>query len=287
MANQLREHLKRVFPAALGLFEDLDSPISLKFLTRFDCQDRADWLTPKRLDGWLKSVRYTGHSDPAILHARLLAAPRGATGEDGAAYAGITHALVATLSSLVAQINTLSKRIGEQLASHADAHIFTSLPRSGTIRAARLLAEIVTAAPDSPPPKHNRPGRRGALTRQSGKRSVSFRWACDNNYRAVCDFANDSRHANPWPPTSTTAPVPQHDHPHATRILARACSRHLTVNNTPHPNTLHPHTQPLTLRRANGHPCLPETAVAGVTADRLISGDGRVVRWLEPVPIPA
>jgi transposase len=226
MANQLREHLKRVFPAALGLFEDLDSPISLKFLTRFDCQGRADWLTPKRLDGWLKSVRYTGHSDPAVLHARLLAAPRGATGEDGAAYAGITHALVATLSSLVAQINTLSKRIGEQLASHADAHIFTSLPRSGTIRAARLLAEIGDCRARFPTPEALI-GLAGVApsTRQSGrKRSVSFRWACDKQLRdAVCDFANDSRHANPWAADLyNRARARKHDHPHATRILARA-----------------------------------------------------------------
>jgi len=34
------------------------------------------------------------------------------------------------------------EQIAEQLALHADAHIFTSLPRSGTVRAARLLAEI-------------------------------------------------------------------------------------------------------------------------------------------------
>ena len=49
VANQLREHLKRVFPAVVGLFADLDSPISLKFLRRFDSQDRADWLSTKRL----------------------------------------------------------------------------------------------------------------------------------------------------------------------------------------------------------------------------------------------
>ena len=76
MANQLREHLKRVYPGAVGLFEDLDSPISLKFLARFDCQERADWLTPKRLGTWLKSVHYTGRTDPAICTAgspRLLA----------------------------------------------------------------------------------------------------------------------------------------------------------------------------------------------------------------------
>ena len=102
VANQLREHLNRVFPGAVGLFADLDSAISLKFLTRFDCQDRANWLTPARLGAWLKSVRYNGRTDPATLHTRLTAAPRGATGGEGAAHAAITRALVATLSALVA-----------------------------------------------------------------------------------------------------------------------------------------------------------------------------------------
>ena len=77
-----------------------------------------------------------------MLHARLRAAPRGATGLDGAAQAHITRALLATLSTLVEQIRVLSEQIAEQLALHAEAHIFTSLPRSGTVRAARLLAEI-------------------------------------------------------------------------------------------------------------------------------------------------
>jgi len=46
------------------------------------------------------------------------------------------------LVSIVEQIKALSEQIAEQLDAHADAHIFTSLPRSGTVRAARLLAEI-------------------------------------------------------------------------------------------------------------------------------------------------
>jgi transposase len=226
IANQLREHLKRVFPAALGLFENLDSPTSLKFLTRFDCQDRADWLTPTRLHGWLKSVHYPGHTDPADMHSRLIAAPRGATGEHGAANACITRALVATLTSLVGEISTLSKRIGEQLAAHADAHIFTSLPRSGTIRAARLLAEIGDCRARFPTPEALI-GLAGVApsTRQSGKmRTVGFRWACDKQLRdAVCDFANDSRHANAWAADLyNRARARKHDHPHAVRILARA-----------------------------------------------------------------
>lgn len=47
-------------------------------------------------------------------------------------------------------------------------------------------------------------------TRQSGKITVvGFRWAVDKQLRdAVCDFAGDSRHANPWTPTSTSEPEP-------------------------------------------------------------------------------
>ena len=65
VANQLRAHLKIVFPGAVGLFADLDSPISLAFLTRFNCQDRADWLSVTRLAYWLAGVGYSGRTDPA------------------------------------------------------------------------------------------------------------------------------------------------------------------------------------------------------------------------------
>ena len=131
-----------------------------------------------------------------------------------------------TLTTLVEQIAILSKQIGDQLAAHADAHIFTSLPRAGTVRAARLLAEIGDCRGRFPTPE--------ALaclagvapsTRQSGKmRSVGFRWGCDKQLRdAVCDFANDSRHANPWAADLyNRASARDHDHPHAVRILARA-----------------------------------------------------------------
>jgi transposase len=35
VANQLRAHLRVAFPGAVGLFSDIDSPISLRFLERF------------------------------------------------------------------------------------------------------------------------------------------------------------------------------------------------------------------------------------------------------------
>jgi transposase len=215
-----------VFPGAVGLFADLDSPISLRFLARFDCQDRADWLSPKRLAAWLTSVGYCGRVDPAVLHARLVAAPRGATGDHGAAQAHVTRALLATLISLVEQIKLLSEQIAEQLAAHDDAPVFTSLPRSGTVRAARLLAEIGDCRARFPTPE-SLACLAGVApsTRQSGKhQAVTFRWAADKQLRdAVCDFAGDSRHANPWAADLYRKAIKRgHDHPHAVRILARA-----------------------------------------------------------------
>jgi transposase len=226
LANQLRAHLRNALPGAVGLFKDIDSPVSLAFLARFDTQDRAGWLTPARLGRWLASISYTGGTDPTVLHARLTAAPRGATGDDGQASACITRALLAVLTSLTSQIKVLSGQIGEQLAAHADGHIFTSLPRSGTVRAARLLAEIGDCRARFPTPDALACLAGAApSTRQSGKmRAVTFRWACDKQLRdAVTDFAGDSRHASPWAADLyQRARARGHDHPHAVRILARA-----------------------------------------------------------------
>ena len=222
-ANQLRAHLQIVFPGAVGLFAALDSPISLAFLTRFDCQDRADWLSANRLGAWLSSVGYSGRTDPAVLYARLTSAPRGTAGTDDTA---TTAAFVAVLSALAAQIKALDDAIADQLARHADAQIFTSLPRSGTVRAARLLSEIGDCRARFPTPQ-SLACLAGVApsTRQSGKvKHVGFRWAADKQLReAVTDFAGDSRRANPWAADIYHRAIARgHDHPHAVRILARA-----------------------------------------------------------------
>lgn len=225
-ANQLRAHLRLVLPGAAGLFADIDSPISLAFLTRFGTQDKTDWLTPARLGAWLSRQGYSGKADPAVLHARLIASPRGATGTHATAQAPITAALVAVLTTLLAQIKALHDSIDDQLSAHPDAHIFTSLPRAGRLRAARLLAEIGDCRARFPTASSlTCLAGVAPSTRQSGKsRVVGFRWACDKQLRdAVCDFAGDSRRASPWAQDLyQRARARGHDHPHATRILARA-----------------------------------------------------------------
>jgi len=225
--NQLRAHLAASFPAGTGLFAELDSQISLAFLSRFGSQDAAGTLSEDDLAAWLRSRPHRGNAArPEQLLARLQAAPPGATGAGGAARAAVTGALVATLTTLAAQIRALEAEIAAQLAVHPDAHVFTSLPRAGTLRAARLLAEIGDCRSRFPDPE-SLTGLAGAapVTRQSGKHiSVGFRWAVNRQLRdAVCDFAGDSRHASPWAAgIYDAARARGKDHPHAVRITARA-----------------------------------------------------------------
>jgi transposase len=229
LCNQLRAHLRIVFPGAVGLFRDLDSPISLTFLTRFPTADKAAWLSVKRLGAWLAANRYSGRTKTAVLLERLTSAPVGHTGDAGDAAGRTTLAYVAALQAICEQIRTLETDIAEQLAVHPDAQIFLSLPRCQVIRAAKLLVEIGDARGRFPTDA-SLAALAGACpsTRQSGRHHVvTFRWACDKKLRAaVMDFAGDSRHASPWAAAIYHRHITQgKTHQHAVRILARAWLR--------------------------------------------------------------
>jgi len=229
LANQLRANLLAAFPGAVGLFAELDSQISLTFLTRFPSAERAAWLSEKRLTAWLAAVGYSGRQTPEQVMAHLRAAPAGLTGPAGAACATVTEQLVATLSDLRVRIDALDEAIAETLALHHDAAVFTSLPRAGINRAALLLAEIGDCRARFPDDAALAAAAGVApSTRASGKKHhVAFRHSCDKKLReALIDFAADSRQASPW-----AAAIYQRArdrgarHPHAVRILARAWCR--------------------------------------------------------------
>jgi transposase len=138
----------------------------------------------------------------------------------------VTRALLTALRALVDQIDVLTDQITEQLHAHTDAHVFTNLPRAGTVRAARLLAEIGDARGRFPTPEALASLAGVApSTRQSGKsRIVGFRWAVDRQLRdALAEWAGDSRLSSPWAADIYRRARDRGcDHPHAVRILARA-----------------------------------------------------------------
>jgi transposase len=81
LANQLRAELERFWPGPIGLFAELDSPISLAFLVRYPSPADARGLGVKRLATFLKAHRYSNRKTPAQLLERLRSAPAGRAGE--------------------------------------------------------------------------------------------------------------------------------------------------------------------------------------------------------------
>ena len=226
LMQQLRAHLELVYPGAVGLFWDLDSPIALRFLLRYPSASKAAWLSPRRMAAWLRGEGYCGRTSPDKLCRRLEAAPAGVTGPEAEARAAVTLAFVRALLAVRDQVAELEGRIAEQLELHPDGAIFQSLPRAGIVRAANLLGEIGNVRDRFPTPE-SLACLAGAApsTRQSGQHlSVTFRFACDKKLRdALVDFAEDSRFANPWAAeVYRRARARNKTHPHAGRILARA-----------------------------------------------------------------
>ena len=227
--NELRCNLELALPGAIGLFSRPDSPITLTFLRRFPTAAKVGWLSPVRFAGWLRSVGYTGGIPADVLYARLTDAAPGLVGAEGEARGAITLAMVDTVEMINTRITAIEERIGEVFANHPDRVIFASLPRSGTVRAANLLAEIGDCRQRFPTD-----AALAALagvspsTRQSGKREQTvFRWACNKKLRfAVMDFANGSRAVDPWAADTYRRAIERGcRHNHAVRILARAWIR--------------------------------------------------------------
>jgi transposase len=228
--NQLSALLEAHWPGAKAIFADVESPVSLEFLTRYPTPAAAAHLGEKRMAAFLVKHGYSGRRPAAELLARLRAAPPGTSRESlTEALRDAVLAAVGVLTALNAAVKKLDRSVAAHLGEHPDGAIFTSLPRSGQVNAAQVLAEWGDArqAYDGPDSVAALAGCT-PVTKQSGKhRAVHFRWACNKRFRAaVTTFADNSRHASPWAAKIyTDARASGKDHPHAIRVLARAWIR--------------------------------------------------------------
>ena len=145
LANQLRAQLEASWPGAL-IFSGVDSPISLAFLGRYPGPGDAEGLGERRMAAFLQRNSYSGHTDPAVLVARMRSAPEGTAEAGNAAKARrtVVLALSAPSEPIVAEIAALTSRIRAALGTHPDAEIFASLfcDRKTAICPATLIAEL-------------------------------------------------------------------------------------------------------------------------------------------------
>src|SRR6266849_8234340 len=158
----------------------------------------------------------------------------------------LVRGLVAVLTPLVAQIQQLAAAIAAVLQHHPDAPIVQTFPRSGTVNAAQILAELgddrrrFTSAEQLAAEAGVAP-----VTHASGKHhGVTFRWACNKRLRSALTTFSDTPATPPLgPPTFIAGPSARGcDHPHAVRILARAWVRVLWrcwQNRTPYEPAQH------------------------------------------------
>jgi transposase len=230
LANQLRALLEGFWPGAAAIFAEVDSPIALAFLTRYPTPHSAARLGEKRLAQFLGQHAYCGRRPVAELLARLRTAPASQVGEAEAEASGeVVRALVAVLTPLVAHIQQLSAAIAAALPQHPDGRLVQSLPRSGAINAAQILAELGDDRARFPTAEHfAAESGLAPVTHASGKHhAVVFHWACNKRLRqALTTFADNSRHASRWAAlVYQRARARGCRHQHAIRILARAWAR--------------------------------------------------------------
>jgi len=230
LANQLRALLESFWAGAAAIFADIDTPIALAFLAQYPTPAHAAKLGPKRLAAFLARNAYCGRRSPELLLERLRSALVVDIGENEMEAKGeIVRTLVAILETLVARLQTLSASVEHAVTQHPDGPMITSFPRAGRINAAQILAELGDDRARFSSDAHLAAEAGVApVTRESGKhRSVTFRWACNKRLRqALICWADNSRHSSTWATrVYSSARARGCDHPHATRILARAWIR--------------------------------------------------------------
>ncbi len=230
VANQLRAMLESFWPGATTIFADIDSPIALAFVEAYPTPSRARSLGPKRIARFLARNRYSGRRSPEALLERLRSAPTGLVGpleEEARGEAALD--LVAVLTTLVARIRRLTSTIEHTVAQLEVGEVVMSFPRAGKVNAAQIVAEL-----GDDPERFQTEAQLAAeagvapVTHASGKsRGVVFRYACNKRLRrAITTWADNSRHSSPWAKAVyARARARGCDHPHATRILARAWVR--------------------------------------------------------------
>ena len=227
VANQLRAHLRVVFPGAVGLFARHRQP-DLAAVPRTvpigHPRRMAVREAPRRLAASQRLLRpqdprrtlRPSHRRARRNHRRRRRRPRR------------RHRSPTSRSSRpCAPRSTNSTPASPSCSTPTPTHrIFRSLPRCATIRAATLLAEIGDCRARFPDPE-SLACLAGVApsTRATGRHhAVTFRWAATRNSAtpsATSPATAGAPTPGPKPATANSAPTARR-HPHAERILARS-----------------------------------------------------------------
>jgi transposase len=174
--QRLRHALRDYFPAALVAFDDLDASDTLELLAKAPTPALAARLTIGQISAALKRARRKNVADKAaVIQAALRADHLGQPEVVAAAYAASVQALIAVLTVLNTQVQTLQEQVEAHFGQHPAAEIIASQPGLGPVLGARVLAEFGDD-PDRYASAKARKNYAGTspITRASGKKKVAL-----------------------------------------------------------------------------------------------------------------
>lgn len=141
--QRLRHALRDYFPAALVAFADLDAADALELLAKAPTPARAARLSTAQISGALTRARRRNVAEKAgAIQAALRAEYLGQPEIVADAYAASVQALIAVLTVLNTQVETLQGQVETHFGQHPAAEIIASQPGLGPVLGAWVLAEF-------------------------------------------------------------------------------------------------------------------------------------------------
>jgi transposase len=224
LSNRLRAVLSRFYPAALGVFSDLTSQISLHFIQAFPTPQAAAALSFEAYRDFGRKHRYTRRKALARSFARLQASWPQASPETAQIYEREAVVLADLLGQLVQAKKDALRDLKVLFLQHPDHAVFDSLPGAGDILAPALLAKFGDDRKRfSSPASVQALAGTCPVTKTSGKwKTVRFRHACDREFRHIAvQWARSSLGKSVWANAYFERVRPHcHSLSHAQRCLA-------------------------------------------------------------------
>ncbi len=143
--NALRSLLREYYPAALAAFgTDLADRDALAVLAAAPTPEQGRRLSQARIEALLRGAGRQRNLAATATKIKTALAAEQLTARPGVvpAYAASTSALIAVLTTMVAQTEVLAGQVEQGFGQHPDVEIYRSQPGLGLILGARVLAEF-------------------------------------------------------------------------------------------------------------------------------------------------
>ena len=203
LASQLRAILLRYYPAALQVFGELDSQITLEFIQTYPTPQAAAQLTLAEFKSFVRQHRYPIGKIPGCF-ACLQAKQPEAARHTVLAYQQEAVQLATLLLQTVRTLAAVQRELTCLFEQHPDRSIFASLPGAGDLLAPGLLVKFGDDRRRFPQANALQAlAGTCPVTDQSGqRRRIYFRQACDHEFRHITQqWAKSSIAQSDWAST--------------------------------------------------------------------------------------